>query len=119
MPDDLHHPSHLEEVSDDSFQRDVVDHSHTRPVLVDFWAPWCAPCKALKPVLEELAGQMKTQVTFVTVNADENPVAPQRCQVRAMPTLVMWRNGEIVASRSGSVPYSILRQWVEYHLMAT
>src|SRR6201995_5928780 len=93
-------------VSDASFQADVLN-SKT-PVVVDFWAEWCGPCRMISPALEELAGEMAGKVTIAKLNVDENPDITMRYGVRSIPTLIMFKKGEPTAIQVGAVPKSRL-----------
>ena len=97
-------------VSDQSFTTDVLQASG--PVLVDFWAEWCGPCKAIGPALEEIAGEYAGKLTVAKVNIDENPQTPTDYNVRGIPTLVMFKDGKPVATKVGAAPKSVLREWV-------
>jgi thioredoxin 1 len=92
------------EVTDKSFEADVLDAD--RPVVVDFWAPWCGPCHALEPVLERLENQAGGRVAFAKLNVDQNPLAAARYEVLALPTTILFANGEaqetVVGARSPS-----------------
>jgi thioredoxin 1 len=101
-------PTH---VTDESFERDVLKSS--TPVLVDFWAEWCGPCRQIAPALEDLAKDMGAQVTVAKVNIDENPNTPQKFNVRGIPTLLLFKNGQVAAQKVGSLPKSKLYEWVE------
>ena len=101
-------------VSDASFARDVLE-SET-PVLVDFWAEWCGPCKAIAPALEELASDLGGRVTVAKMNIDENPETPTKYQVRGIPTLLLFRGGEVAAMKVGAAPKSDLASWVETNI---
>ena len=98
-------------VSDASFEQDVL--KATKPVLVDFWAEWCGPCKAIAPHLEELSSEMAAQVEVVKLNIDENPQTPNRYGVRGTPTLMLFKDGQVAATKIGNMPKSQLFQWVE------
>lgn len=93
----------------------VADES-SLPVLVDVWAPWCAPCRMVSPALEKLAGEMAGQLKLVKVNADDNPEVSRRFDVRSIPTLVLLDHGELVDRKIGAVSEPQLRAWLETRL---
>jgi len=98
-------------VSDTSFESDVLKASG--PVLVDFWAEWCGPCKAIGPYLEELASDMEGKVTVAKLNIDENPGTPRKYGVRGIPTLMVFKDGQVAAQKIGMLPKQKLYEWVE------
>lgn len=89
-------------VSDNSFQEEVL--GSELPVLVDFWAPWCRPCKAIAPLLEEVAGEYEGKIRILKMNVDENPKTPAEYKVQGIPNLVFFKNGEKVERLIGNVP---------------
>jgi thioredoxin 1 len=97
--------------TDASFEVDVLQSDV--PVVVDFWAEWCGPCKAIAPLLEELASDKGAQVRIAKVNIDDNPLTPTKYGVRGIPTLMLFKNGEIAATKVGTLPKSKLYEWVE------
>ncbi len=98
-------------VSDDSFDSDVLKAEGS--VLVDFWAEWCGPCKMISPALEEIAKEMDGRVRIAKMNIDDNPVTPQKYGVRGIPTLMLFRDGQVAATKVGAVPKNQLQEWVE------
>jgi thioredoxin 1 len=92
------------------FAADVI--ASETPVLVDFWAEWCGPCKAIGPALEEISEVMVDKVKIAKLNIDENPSTPQTYNVRGIPTLLIFKNGEVAAEKIGAMPKSALEQWV-------
>lgn len=98
-------------VSDDTFRTDVLEAKG--PVLVDFWAEWCGPCKMIGPSLEQIAQELKGKVTIAKVNIDENPMTPNTYAVRGIPTLIMFKDGKPVDTKVGASPKSELKAWVE------
>jgi thioredoxin 2 len=86
------------------------------PVLVDLWAPWCGPCRMVSPALAQLAGEMAGRLKLVKVNVDEAPKLQQRFGVQAIPTLMVLRNGQVVARQAGAAPAPALRAWLEQAL---
>jgi thioredoxin 1 len=101
----------MKQVSDDSFKTDVL--KAEGPVLVDFWAEWCGPCKQIAPSLEKLAGEMGGKLTFTKINIDDNPHTPTQFGVRGIPTLMIFKDGQVAATKVGALPESKLKEWVE------
>jgi len=98
-------------VSDASFDADVL--KAPGPVLVDFWAEWCGPCKAIAPALEELATTLQGKVTVAKMNIDENQATPKKYGVRGIPTLMLFKSGQVAATKIGALPKGKLMEWVE------
>ncbi|MBA44520.1 MAG: thioredoxin [Magnetococcales bacterium] len=96
--------------TDSSFESDVI--KSEQPVLVDFWAEWCGPCKMVSPILEELAGEFGDKVKIVKVNIDENPETPTKLGVRGIPTLMVFKGGELVSTKVGAMPKQAMSEWV-------
>jgi thioredoxin 1 len=97
-------------VTDDSFETDVLKASG--PVLVDFWAEWCGPCKMIAPALEEISTELAGKVTVAKVNIDDNPVSPNTYGVRGIPTLILFKDGQVADTKVGALPKSQLKEWV-------
>ncbi len=98
-------------VSDDSFEADVLNAEGA--ILVDFWAEWCGPCKMISPALEEIAREMDGRVRIAKMNIDDNPMTPQKYGVRGIPTLMLFRDGQVAATKVGALAKNQLQDWVE------
>ncbi len=98
-------------VSDASFQADVLNSK--KPVVVDFWAEWCGPCRMIAPALEELSNEMGEKITVAKINIDENPGVPQKYGVRGVPTLMIFSQGQVAATKVGALPKSKIKEWIE------
>ncbi len=98
-------------VTDESFNADVL--KADKPVLVDFWAEWCGPCKQIAPALEALSAERGEKVTVAKLNIDENPMTPSKYGVRGIPTLMLFKDGQVAATRIGALPKGKLFEWVD------
>lgn len=102
----------------DRFQTDVLDKSHEKPVVVDFWAPWCGPCRVLGPTIEKLAKESKGRWRLVKVNADTHADLARRYGVRGIPAVKLFVDGSVRAEFAGALPEPALRRWLDQHLPA-
>jgi thioredoxin 1 len=98
-------------ISDESFEADVL--ASGTPVLVDYWAEWCGPCLQIGPALEEIAAEMDGQVTIAKLNIDDNPLTATKFGVRGIPTLMLFKDGQVAATKVGAVPKGKIVEWIE------
>ena len=103
-----------QEINDNNFEQKIIN--STSITLVDFWAPWCGPCKQLGPLVDELSKDLGDKIKVYKCNIDENPETPSKYAVRGIPTLMIFKNGKLVDSKVGSLPKSALYEWVQNHL---
>jgi thioredoxin 1 len=104
------------EVNDGNWESDVIESSKTKPVVVDFWAPWCGPCRMVSPVLEELSEEMTEQLTFCKINIDENQETANKFGVMSIPTMIIFKNGEVIDRTIGASTKNKLKEKFEAHL---
>jgi thioredoxin 2 len=107
----------IADAGDDTFAE--VAEAASLPVVVDLWAPWCGPCRMISPALEQLATELAGQIKLVKVNVDDSPKLQQRFGIQAIPTLMVLRDGKVVARQAGAAPPAALRAWVEEAIKAS
>lgn len=99
------------QVTDTNFEEEVL--KSDKPVLVDFWAEWCGPCRALLPTVETIAAEQSDKIKVIKMNVDENPESPGKYEVRSIPALFIFKNGEVISQKSGALPKAELEKWIE------
>lgn len=103
--------ANIKVITDSNFEQDVLNSG--KPVLVDFWAEWCGPCRALTPILEEVAANHGESISFAKINIDENPETPSKYGVMSIPTLILFKNGQVEAVKMGLLSKSQLSAFIE------
>ena len=104
------------QVSDSSWEKEVIEASKTMPVFVDCWADWCTPCKMFQPIVEKVANEMSDKIKFASLDVDNNPATSQKYMIMAIPTLMVFMNGEKVFQQSGLLPENSLKEMLNDHL---
>jgi thioredoxin 1 len=99
------------QITDQSFKEEVAESN--QPVLVDFWAEWCGPCRQLSPVIDSISEEMSGKLKVTKINIDDNPETPQKFGVRGIPTLMLFKNGKVVGTKVGAIPKSTLVEWID------
>ncbi len=107
---------HISAVTDASFEQDVKQASQSQPVLVDFWAEWCGPCRMIAPILDQIAAEQAGKLKVVKLNVDENPQTPAALGIRGIPTLILFKDGAPAATQVGAVAKAQLAAFVTPHL---
>ena len=105
---------HIIPVSDESFEQEVL--KSDKPVLIDYWAEWCGPCKMIAPVLDEVAGEYADKIRVAKLNIDENPATPPKYGIRGIPTLMLFKNGEVEATKVGAVSKAQLTAFLDENI---
>jgi thioredoxin 1 len=106
--------NNISAITDSSFEKDVIESQ--LPVLIDFWAPWCGPCKAIAPILEDLAQQYDGKLKIVKLDVDNNPATPPKFGVRGIPTLILFKDGQVQATQVGLLNKSELASFIDSHI---
>ena len=101
----------IQSIKEDSFEKEVVNSE--LPVLIDFWAEWCGPCKEMNPILEEVSSEMEKKIKVLKINIDENPNIPNKYGVQSIPTLIIFKKGEAIATKVGASIKSDLITWID------
>lgn len=98
-------------VTDASFEKEVLNSS--KPVLVDFWAEWCTPCRQIAPALDELSNELGAKISVAKINIDENPNVPMKYGVKSIPTLMIFKGGQVAATKVGALSKQRLKEWID------
>jgi thioredoxin 1 len=106
----------IEQIKDDDFQQSVIEGSNNQPVLVDFWAEWCGPCKALGPILENISKEFEGKIAVKKINIDENPSTPANFGIRSIPTIMIFKNGAVADTKIGLSSEADLKDWINSQL---
>ncbi len=101
----------VSDITDNNFKQEVLEANI--PVLVDFWAEWCGPCKMLTPIIEELSKELEGKVKIVKINIDNNPDTPSRFGIRSIPTMLLFDKGEKIDSKTGVLPKNTIKEWIQ------
>tara|TARA_Y100000590_G_C15463364_1_gene917328 strand:+ start:216 stop:536 length:321 start_codon:yes stop_codon:yes gene_type:complete len=101
----------IQSIKEDTFESEVINSSI--PVLIDFWAEWCGPCKEIAPILEEIANEMENKIKVIKINIDENPNIPNQYGIQSIPTLIIFKKGKPIATKVGGAIKSELISWIE------